>query len=100
MIAQARSNDTKPRVEDFIPPKSASAAPVPVSFDMGLTLSASERLAKNSIKLPYTAAQSEEGLVGMNASGSKKMKAGGQIIYLPDDADDFDDSDPDDDLMI
>ena len=40
------------------------------------------------------------GLVGLNISSGKKVRAGGQIIYTPEEEDDFDDSDPDDDLTI
>lgn len=33
-------------------------------------------------------------------SSDKKVRVGGQIIYTPDEADDLDDSDPDDDLNL
>jgi hypothetical protein len=36
----------------------------------------------------------------LNITAGKKVRAGGQIIYSPDEADDLDDSDPDEDLMI
>jgi hypothetical protein len=39
-------------------------------------------------------------LVGLNIASGKKVRAGGQIIYTPEKEDDFDESDPDDDLMI
>lgn len=39
-------------------------------------------------------------LVDLNATGSRIIRAGGRIIYTPDEADDFDESDPDDDLEI
>ncbi|VDM50194.1 unnamed protein product [Toxocara canis] len=73
---------------------------VVVPFDIGLHLSESELKAKRSVKLPYMAAQTQEGLVGISASGKRKVRAGGRIIYTPDEADDLDDSDPDDDLQI
>lgn len=38
--------------------------------------------------------------MGISGSGKKKVRAGGRIIYTPDEADDFDESDPDDDLEI
>ncbi|KAI6220492.1 Elongator complex protein 5 [Aphelenchoides besseyi] len=70
------------------------------TFDMGLNLSAEEQKAKRSTKLPFTHAQKEEGLVSLNIGAGKKIRAGGQIIYTPDQGDDLDDSDPDEDLMI
>uniref|UniRef100_A0A914C2E2 Elongator complex protein 5 n=1 Tax=Acrobeloides nanus TaxID=290746 RepID=A0A914C2E2_9BILA len=69
-------------------------------FDTGLTLKESEKRAKLNVQLPYLDAQSEKGLVGINISAGKKIRSGGQIIYTPDKEDDFDESDPDDDLMI
>lgn len=36
----------------------------------------------------------------MDISSNKKIRAGGRIIYTPDERDDFDDSDLDDDLEI
>jgi hypothetical protein len=74
-----------------------SSFPIDTSFDIGLKLSTIERQAKSALTLPYTSAQSPQGLVGI---GARKVRAGGQIIYTPDTADDFDDSDPDEDLMI
>lgn len=70
------------------------------SFNMGLKLMEDERRAKEALKLPFVAAQSQEGLLGVTASGRRKVCAGGRVIYTPDDADDLDDSDPDDDLQI
>ncbi|MCP9264038.1 hypothetical protein DINM_006962 [Dirofilaria immitis] len=76
------------------------------SFDIGLHLKKSELEAKKHVSLPYEAAQKEEGiksgyfLVHNYCSGKSKIRAGGRIIYTPDEADDFDESDPDDDLEI
>uniref|UniRef100_A0A0N5AYW9 Elongator complex protein 5 n=1 Tax=Syphacia muris TaxID=451379 RepID=A0A0N5AYW9_9BILA len=70
-----------------------------VSFDLGLRLTENEREAKQSVNLPYLAAQSES-VVNANLLGKRKIRAGGRIIYTPDDGDDLDDSDPDDDLEI
>lgn len=70
------------------------------SFNTGVVLSENERKAKNAIQLPYMSAQNEQGLVGLNISGGRKIRAGGRVIYTPDEADDLDDSDPDDDLQI
>lgn len=60
-----------------------------LTFD--LHLSHQEKVARARVVLPYTSAQQEAGLVTPH-TGS------GQIFYQPDEADDFDDSDPDDDL--
>ncbi|TKR71701.1 hypothetical protein L596_019258 [Steinernema carpocapsae] len=90
-------------IEDLIQQAEAqnSQASVPkTSFNMGLNLKATELAAKQRVNLPYMEAQKEEGLVGINISQGKKIRAGGQIIYKPDVEDDLDDSDPDDDLMI
>lgn len=100
------------------------------SFDIGLKLKDSERLgsifflrwliinfraAKQSLQLPYTRMQNEQGLfcfyflycsfmalgmVDIRMSSNKKVRVGGQVIYTPDDGDDLDDSDPDDDLNL
>lgn len=69
-------------------------------FDIGLSLSETELAAKANVKLPYINVQNEKGLVGINISSGKQIRAGGQIVYTPDKDDDLDDSDPDDDLMI
>lgn len=69
-------------------------------FDMGLQLREDEREAKQATRLPFVHAQQQKGLVGLNMHSGKRVRAGGQIIYTPDAADDLDDSDPDDDLMI
>ncbi|VDN58173.1 unnamed protein product [Dracunculus medinensis] len=70
------------------------------TFDMGLSLSKAEHIAKESVKLPYLMAQDEKMLAEMDISSNKKIRAGGRIIYTPDERDDFDDSDLDDDLEI
>ncbi|KAL3114973.1 hypothetical protein niasHT_011409 [Heterodera trifolii] len=69
-------------------------------FDLGLNLSEEERKAKARVPLPYLDAQTEKGLVGLNISFNKKVRVGGRILYVPDKEDDFDESDPDDDLTI
>lgn len=56
-----------------------------LSFD--LRLSTHEKIVRSQVVLPYTSAQQGEG-----------QAASGQIFYQPDEMDDFDDSDPDDDL--
>uniref|UniRef100_A0A915EF85 Elongator complex protein 5 n=1 Tax=Ditylenchus dipsaci TaxID=166011 RepID=A0A915EF85_9BILA len=69
-------------------------------FDIGLNLKTREKEAKAGVQLPYVKAQEQKGLVGLNITSGKKIRAGGQILYTPDREDDLDDSDPDDDLMI
>ena len=66
-----------------------------LTFD--LHLSSKEKEERSKVVLPYTAVR--DGGVGM-ASGSTGHTSGGQIYYQPDDVDDFDESDPDDDLDI
>ncbi|CAG9532160.1 unnamed protein product [Cercopithifilaria johnstoni] len=70
------------------------------SFDIGLHLRKSEREARERVPLPYETAQKEEELVRLRIRENRKIRAGGRIIYSPDEADDFDESDPDDDLEI
>ncbi|KAL3995074.1 hypothetical protein ACH3XW_24300 [Acanthocheilonema viteae] len=78
-----------------------SKLPIPESsFDIGLHLRKSEREAKERVSLPYETAQKEEELVRLHVRENRKIRAGGRIIYTPDEADDLDESDPDDDLEI
>ncbi|VDN02898.1 unnamed protein product [Thelazia callipaeda] len=70
------------------------------TFDVGLHLKESERKAKQNLQLPYEAAQKKEELVKINMNGNRKIRAGGRIIYTPDEMDDIDESDPDDDLDV
>ena len=51
---------------------------------------------KASVVLPFTRAQKQEGLVGLNAS---RKALGAKIEYFADKEDDLDDSDPDEELM-
>ncbi|KAI6171157.1 Elongator complex protein 5 [Aphelenchoides bicaudatus] len=81
-------------------PKSGKDLLPKTTFDMGLNLTEEERKNKAATRLPFTHAQNEQGLVSLNINAGKKIRAGGQIIYTPDETDDLDDSDPDEDLMI
>lgn len=95
-------------------PKSSKDILPKTTFDMGLNLSEEERRAKTETRLPYTHAQNEQGrsgfrvyfislnlgLVSLNITSGRKIRAAGQIIYTPDANDDLEDSDPDDDLMV
>ena len=68
-----------------------------LTFD--LHLSSKEKQDRSKVILPYTAVRDGMGV----ATGSPSHApggSGGQIYYQPDDADDFDESDPDDDLDI
>ncbi|KAE9553667.1 hypothetical protein FO519_003115 [Halicephalobus sp. NKZ332] len=51
---------------------------------------------KASVVLPFTRAQKQEGLVGLNAN---RKTLGAKIEYFADKDDDLDDSDPDEELM-
>lgn len=56
-------------------------------------------ITKISIKSPSFVIDASE-LVRLRVKENRKIRAGGRIIYVPDEADDFDESDPDDDLEI
>ena len=59
-----------------------------------LKLTDSEKKARSNVKLPYMLDQEQKAAHLDASSGS------GKIIYHHDDADDFDEEDPDDDLDI
>ncbi|EFO19794.2 hypothetical protein LOAG_08700 [Loa loa] len=83
------------------PAKKSGNLPIPESsFDVGLHLKKSELEAREHVSLPHEAAQKKEELVRLRLRRNRKIRAGGRIIYTPDEADDFDESDPDDDLEI
>lgn len=68
-----------------------------LTFD--LCLSSKEKEDRSKVVLPYTAVR--DGMdVASAVSTSHAPKGSGQIYYQPDDVDDFDESDPDDDLDI
>uniref|UniRef100_A0AC35F608 Elongator complex protein 5 n=1 Tax=Panagrolaimus sp. PS1159 TaxID=55785 RepID=A0AC35F608_9BILA len=52
---------------------------------------------KASVVLPYTRAQTEKGLVGLNVN--RKKPIGAKIEYFAEKCDDLEDSDPDEELM-
>lgn len=69
------------------------AQPDPTAnLTFNLTLKESERIAKEKVVLPYISNKDKSELVTPPGYG--------QIFYEPDDADDFDEEDPDDDLDI
>uniref|UniRef100_A0A8R1I542 Elongator complex protein 5 n=1 Tax=Caenorhabditis japonica TaxID=281687 RepID=A0A8R1I542_CAEJA len=53
----------------------------------------------SAVELPFFASKHEDGVAIRDAT-TKKIRIGGQVVYEPDRDDDFDDSDPDDDLNI
>ena len=67
-----------------------------LTFD--LHLSSKEKEDRSRVVLPYTAVRDRVGVA--SGSSSTALKGSGQIYYQPDDVDDFDESDPDDDLDI
>ena len=71
-----------------------------LTFD--LRLSSKEKEERSKVVLPYTAAAVRDGVgVAPGAVGhTSRVTGGGQIYYQLDDVDDFDESDPDDDLDI
>jgi len=60
------------------------------NLTFNLTLNESERVARSNLKLPYM----HQGVDNTSTTGT------GKIFYQPDEADDFDEEDPDDDLDI
>ena len=52
---------------------------------------------KASVTLPFTRAQNEKGLVGLNAN--RQQSKGAKIEYFAEKCDDLEDSDPDEELM-
>ena len=69
-----------------------------LTFD--LRLSSKEKEDRSRVVLPYTSVRDAGVDVVSSASQSHASKGSGQIYYQPDDVDDFDESDPDDDLDI
>lgn len=68
-----------------------------LTFD--LRLSSKEKEDRSRVVLPYTAVRDGVGVVS-GFPASHAPTGSGQIYYQPDDMDDFDESDPDDDLDI
>ena len=69
-----------------------------LTFD--LRLSSKEKEDRSKVVLPYTAVRDGVGVAAAAMSTNHAPKGSGQIYYQPDDVDDFDESDPDDDLDI
>ncbi|KAF8596932.1 hypothetical protein BDV93DRAFT_527743 [Ceratobasidium sp. AG-I] len=85
--------DEIPALKASSDPSAISAAPAPNAMDavsFNLQLSEAQQQARASVPLPYT----------NDAFGTGQWSGSGEILYIPDQADDFDDDDPDDDLYI
>ena len=78
----------------------STAEPDPtVNLTFDLHLSSKEKEDRSRVVLPYTAVRDGMG-VASGMPTSHTPTGSGQIYYQPDDVDDFDESDPDDDLDI
>eukprot|EP00794_Sanderia_malayensis_P015199 gene15199-16768_t len=73
----------------------ASEADPTENLSFNLRLTETEKQARSQVKLPYMLNEVQK---AVHLDGS--TAGHGKIIYEPDDADDFDDEDPDDDLDI
>lgn len=96
-VLSATSYDGKTLDRDT---NNSTAEPDPtanLTFD--LHLSSKEKEDRSRVVLPYTAVRDGMG-VASGLPASRTPTGSGQIYYQPDDVDDFDESDPDDDLDI
>ena len=64
------------------------------NLTFNLKLTDNERRARSNLKLPYMYHEEKKSEVAVNSVGE------GKVFYQPDEADDFDEDDPDDDLNI
>ncbi|XP_020626324.1 elongator complex protein 5-like [Orbicella faveolata] len=64
------------------------------NLTFNLKLTENERQARANLKLPYMYHEEKKSEVAVNSVGE------GRVFYQPDEADDFDEDDPDDDLNI
>lgn len=64
------------------------------NLTFNLKLTDNERQARSNLKLPYMYHEEKKSEVTVNPTGE------GKVFYQPDEADDFDEDDPDDDLDI
>ncbi|KAL5014460.1 hypothetical protein ScPMuIL_008730 [Solemya velum] len=64
------------------------------NLTFNLSLTDKEKAARSQLVLPYTISKERQ------VESLNPVHGGGQIFYQPDDADDFDEEDPDDDLDI
>ncbi|XP_046579631.1 elongator complex protein 5-like isoform X1 [Haliotis rubra] len=75
----------------MVMPDSVSQADPAANLPFNLSLTDSEKAARSQVKLPY---------IKDNEGAKSEPQGGGKIFYQPDDADDFDEEDPDEDLDI
>ncbi|XP_071946124.1 elongator complex protein 5-like isoform X2 [Antedon mediterranea] len=80
--------ETKQSVIKMEPPDQGDPT---ANLTFNLTLRESEKQARSEVVLPYTLSAKRK---------ANELNPGGRIYYEPDEADDFDDEDPDDDLDI
>ena len=64
------------------------------NLTFNLKLTDNERQARSNLKLPYMYHEEKKSELAVNSVGE------GKVFYQPDEADDFDEDDPDDDLNI
>jgi len=68
------------------------------NLTFNLRLSETEKVARANTSLPYLLNESKKTAYLEELSVVNHSATGGEVIYMPDEADDFDDEDPDDDL--
>jgi len=68
------------------------------NLTFNLRLSETEKVARANTSLPYLLNESKKNAYLEESSVVNHSATGGEVIYMPDEADDFDDEDPDDDL--
>jgi len=68
------------------------------NLTFNLRLSETEKVARANTSLPYLLNESKKNAYLEEMSVVNHSATGGEVIYMPDEADDFDDEDPDDDL--
>lgn len=80
------------------PPSSANSEDPTANLTFNLSLSSSEKTARSKLVMPYTKTRHLEVKLEEDSPTTKGSGDEGLIYYEPDDADDFDEEDPDDDL--
>uniref|UniRef100_A0A0K0CXT2 Elongator complex protein 5 n=1 Tax=Angiostrongylus cantonensis TaxID=6313 RepID=A0A0K0CXT2_ANGCA len=94
------TNDLNISSEKFVPSVTSLTHDDPTrSLDKELKSSEKEFATNLQLGLPFTSSNKQADLINLRMA-DRKVRVGGQIIYTPDKEDDFDDSDPDDDLNL
>ncbi|PKC08624.1 hypothetical protein RhiirA5_416692 [Rhizophagus irregularis] len=83
-------------VKEDLDPESNTPDPTTANLLFNLSLTESQKKAKNELVLPYVKIQDQY----EEKNRENTTTSGGNIFYEPDKNDDFDDEDPDDDLSI